>query len=74
MSVRDFIRQYSDIDYHPVGTCKMGEVVTDRLQVKGVQNLKVADASVIPKLISGNTNAISMAIGLRAGHLENGKP
>jgi choline dehydrogenase-like flavoprotein len=57
--------------FHPVGTCKMGTdamAVTDpaTLLVRGIENLRVADASVMPTLIGGNTNAPSMMIGLRA--------
>lgn len=52
--------------FHPVGTCKMGSdpnaVVNDRLQVHGVQNLRVIDASIMPRITSGNTNAPTVMI------------
>ena len=55
--------------YHPVGTCKMGPsndtmaVVDSSLRVLGVQNLRVIDASVMPKIVGGNTNAATVMIG-----------
>ncbi|TFZ02835.1 glucose-methanol-choline oxidoreductase [Ramlibacter henchirensis] len=58
--------------YHPVGTCKMGPptdaeaVVDDRLRVHGLQRLRVADASIMPNIIGGNTSAPAMMIGERA--------
>ena len=58
--------------WHPVGTCKMGTekddlaVVTPDLKVKGIKNLRIFDASVMPNLISGNTNAPTMALADRA--------
>lgn len=59
--------------YHPVGTCKMGHdpeaVVDDQLKVHGIQNLRVADASIMPKIISGNTNAACIMIGEKASDL-----
>ncbi|MCB1615794.1 MAG: choline dehydrogenase [Pseudomonadales bacterium] len=65
--IREFIRNHADTVYHPVGTCKMGSgedaVVDHELKVRGVQGLRVADASIIPKLIGGNTNAPAIMIG-----------
>jgi choline dehydrogenase len=67
-----FIRQKAETVYHPVGTCKMGaekdemSVVTPDLKVKGVERLRVIDASVMPRLIGGNTNAPVIMIAERA--------
>jgi choline dehydrogenase-like flavoprotein len=66
----EYIRNHAETIYHPVGTCKMGNddmaVVDDRLRVHGTTNLRVADASIMPRLIGGNTNAPSMMIGEKA--------
>jgi len=66
----DLMRQRTDTVYHPIGTCRMGSddnaVVDSQLRVHGIENLLVADASVMPFLISGNTNAPAMMIGAQA--------
>lgn len=67
--VREYIRQWSKTDYHPVGSCKMGidemAVVDPELRVHGLEGLRVIDASIMPTLISGNTQAPSIMIGER---------
>lgn len=66
-------KQYVTTSYHPVGTCKMGiddmAVVDPELRVHGVNGLRVADASIMPTITTGNTNAPTMMIGERAAHL-----
>lgn len=70
-----FLQQKAETIYHPVGTCKMGRlddplaVVDSELRVKGVDNLRVVDASVMPTLIGGNTNAPTIMIAERAADL-----
>jgi len=67
------IRKRGESIYHPVGTCKMGidqlSVVDTQLRVHGLSGLRVADASVMPKLIGGNTNAPTMAIAEQAARM-----
>jgi choline dehydrogenase len=63
------VRRNSGTIYHPTSTCRMGEdagaVVDTQLRVKGVEGLRVADASIMPTVVSGNTNAGCIMIGER---------
>ena len=69
----DWARSNTASIYHPTGTCKMGQgpdaVVDDRLRVLGVQGLRVADCSIMPEIVSGNTNAPAIMIGEKASQL-----
>jgi choline dehydrogenase len=66
----DFIRAKCETLYHPVGTCKMGRdplaVVDERLRVRGVEGLRVADASIMPTIVGGHTHAAAVMIGEKA--------
>ncbi len=72
MRLRDYVRSISKTVFHPSGTAKMGApddpmaVVSEDLRVRGVDGLRVADASIMPRLVSGNTNAPTMMIAERA--------
>ncbi|SHO66552.1 Choline dehydrogenase [Pseudoxanthobacter soli DSM 19599] len=70
------VRKIGRSGYHPVGTCKMGQdemaVVDPQLRVHGVDGLRVADSSIMPRLVSGNTNAPSIMIGERASDFIRG--
>jgi choline dehydrogenase-like flavoprotein len=62
----EYIRNSAETLYHPVGTCSMGEVVDESLRVFGTEQLRVVDASVMPRIPSGNTNAATLMIAEKA--------
>jgi choline dehydrogenase-like flavoprotein len=69
----EYIRRVGTTIWHPVGTCKMGRdamaVVDDNLRIQGLSGLRVADASIMPTIVSGNTNAPCIMIGEKASDL-----
>ncbi|MDC3263096.1 choline dehydrogenase [Pelagibacterales bacterium] len=75
--LNEFIKNKGDTAYHPCGTCKMGKdntsVVNEKLQVYGVENLRVVDASIMPKIITGNLNATTVMIAEKASGYILGK-
>lgn len=74
--IADFIRASAETEYHPVGTCRMGTdamaVVDPQLRVRGIAALRVIDASIMPTLVSGNTNAPSIMIGEKGAAMIRG--
>jgi choline dehydrogenase len=67
--LEDLALHFSLTVYHETSTCRIGDVVDPRLRVMGVRNLRVADASVMPNIVSGNTNAPSIMIGEKAAEM-----
>jgi choline dehydrogenase len=78
-AVTQFLRQNSDTEYHPCGSCKMGPdsdpmaVVDSALRVHGVGGLRVVDASIMPQVTTGNTNAPTIMIAEKAVDLILGR-
>ncbi len=72
-AIINHIKNVVETIYHPVGTCKMGidkmAVVDDKLRVHGVENLRVVDASIMPKIVTGNTNAPTFMIAEKAADM-----
>jgi choline dehydrogenase len=75
--IAEYIRNTVQTCYHPVGTCKMGRdemaVVDEQLRVHGIKGLRVVDASIMPTIVNGNTNAPTITIAEKASDLIRGK-
>ena len=71
--ILDWMRDKAETTFHPVSTCRMGpdsnSVVDERLRVRGIDRLRVADGSIMPTLVSGNTNAACIMIGEKASEM-----
>jgi choline dehydrogenase-like flavoprotein len=67
------VQQHASVVYHPTSTCSIGKVVDPSLRVFGIDGLRVVDASVMPSVVRGNTNATVIAIAERAAELILGR-
>ena len=71
--IEQFIRRYADTIYHPVGTCRMGNGATDvvgaDLRIHGLEAIRVVDASMMPRIIGGNTNAPTIMVAEKAADM-----
>jgi len=67
--LEDWVLHYATTVYHPTSSCRIGDVVDPLLRVRGVEGLRVADASVMPNIMSGNTNAPSIMIGEKGAEM-----
>jgi choline dehydrogenase-like flavoprotein len=71
-----YARRLGKTDYHPVGSCKMGTddlaVVDPECRVRGIERLRICDSSIMPRVVSSNTNAASIMIGEKAADLVKG--
>ena len=72
-AIWSYIQQHAQVFYHPTSTCGIGRVVDPQLRVKGIDGLRVVDASVMPTVVRGNTNAAVIAIAEKAADLITGR-
>ena len=72
-AIWSYVQQHAQVFYHPTSTCGIGRVVDPQLRVEGIDGLRVVDASVMPTIVRGNTNAAVIAIAEKAADLITGK-
>ncbi|CAB3761595.1 Alcohol dehydrogenase [acceptor] [Paraburkholderia humisilvae] len=72
-AILSYVRRYAQCSFHPAGSCPIGRVVDAQLNVLGVERLRVVDASVMPSIVRGNTNATVIAIAEKAADLIRGR-